>query len=123
MTFIIWSVTVQHTNKQKYVYLLSAYHMIPCGYLKIGITQNFKNRASQIQSSSPFYIITECVVESEDPFSLEQDILSEFKQYRIRGEWFSVYSRIGDDDVVKKSYLLTKKIKKYMVKNSIRRIE
>jgi len=114
---------VQHTNKQKYVYLLSAYHMKPCGYLKIGITQDFKARKAQIQSSSPFYIITECVVESDDPYLLEQNILSKFKQHRIRGEWFSVYSHIGDDDVVKKTYLLIKKIKKYMIKNSVGRIE
>lgn len=114
---------MQLTEKQKYVYLISAYHMIPCGYLKIGITQNFKARKAQIQSCSPFEIIVECVVEAEFPYELEQRILDEFKQHRIRGEWFSVYSHIDDDDVVKKTYLLIKEIKKFMVRNSDGRIK
>lgn len=113
---------MQHTRTQKYVYLISTYHMNPCGYLKIGITQDFNSRRSQLQSGSPFLIINECLVETDNPFQLEQNILFKFKQYRIRGEWFSIYSHCDSDDVVKKTYLLIKKIKKFMVRNSIRRI-
>lgn len=77
-----------------FVYLVGAYHMSPCGFFKIGVTQqeSFRGRIKQIQSSSPFNILPIKVVKHTDCYWLESEILERFKEYRIRGEWFSVAS-------------------------------
>ena len=74
-----------------YVYFVSAMHMIACGYFKVGITNNtsYKPRISQIQSNSPFLICIARVVTHSVPENLERMVLEEFKQHRIRGEWFA----------------------------------
>ena len=73
------------------VYLVGAYHMAPCGYYKIGISSQYKSRINQIQSCSPFAILTISVVEHSNPYELEQKILDVFSSFRIRGEWFCMY--------------------------------
>jgi len=75
-----------------YVYLISAYHMNPCGYFKVGVTccDSYKPRLQQIQSCSPFYIMPISIVTDSEPYELERKILDKFKSGRIRGEWFSM---------------------------------
>jgi hypothetical protein len=104
------------------VYFISAYHMLPCGYFKVGITrcESHKTRIRQIQSNSPFYIVTSCVVEDDNPEELEQAILHEFRRYRIRGEWFAViphYHHEYDKDTVIASRKFELDVIGYMKKN------
>ena len=101
-------------NNQKYVYFVSAFHMVQCGYFKVGITSNYKTRLQQIQSGSPFKIIAISIVTHSNPIYLEQAVLEEFKTYRIRGEWFCVYG----DNIKDQSIEFEKQVKAYMEENA-----
>lgn len=74
-----------------FVYFVSAMHMTRCGYFKIGVTgkSSYKPRINQIQCNSPFAIFPVRVVTHSNPEELERMVLEEFKQHRIRGEWFA----------------------------------
>ena len=75
-----------------FVYFVSAYHMNPCGYFKVGVTclDSYKPRICQLQSASPMHLMVVCIVTDSNPYRLENLFLEEFRRYRIRGEWLSV---------------------------------
>lgn len=105
--------------KSGFVYFVSAYHMVPCGYFKVGITRktSFKPRIHQIQCNSPFCVVTCCVVRHSDPEGLESLILDRFKRYRIRGEWFALtpmHIHGFDENVVRASRIFEKKVSRVM---------
>lgn len=102
------------------VYFISAYHMVQCGYFKIGITRqpNHKQRIRQIQSHSPFAIIEVCIVKHQQPEILEQMVLKKFRRYRIRGEWFAITGPLDTAGRRQLSQEFEEKVKTFMIDNS-----
>ena len=106
-------------NNNGFVYFISAYHMVPCGYFKVGITntKSYKPRLNQIQSNSPFAITAITVVKHSSPIELEQLVLDRFKRYRIRGEWFCItpmHIHGYDKKIVKASRIFERKVASFI---------
>jgi hypothetical protein len=82
-----------------FVYFFGAVGYGHTGYFKVGVTRNnYKVRLKQIEQNSPFLIVPICVAGHSNPESLEQGILLNFKENRIKGEWFFAFhldSRYG----------------------------
>lgn len=62
-------------------------------YFKIGIAKNVSSRLSQLQTGSPLRLTLAGVIESDDPFSLEQYLLRQFSTDRVCGEWVRAHSK------------------------------
>ena len=101
---------MQSNKNKNCVYLIGAFHMVQCGYYKVGISNQYKNRINQIQSCSPFAILEISVVEHSKPYELEQMILSEFSSFRIRGEWFCMRGKL----IKEESEAFEKAVKNFM---------
>ena len=73
-------------------------------YFKIGMAKDVSSRLSQLQTGSPLKLILAGLIESDDPFSLEQYLLKQFSEDRVCGEW--VKAR-GENLKFIKTYKLT----------------
>ena len=81
---------VNTTKKKQKLYLASC-----CDNLfKIGISIKPRSRVGELQTGNPFPIQLLCVWECAiDTFAIEQDILHNFKEYSMSGEWM----RLGEN--------------------------
>lgn len=100
-------------EKKRYVYFVAGDHYAYTGYFKVGVTGDFKSRKQQIQSHSPFHILTVCVVEHSEPEVLEAAVLREFTHEHIRGEWFMVRSH----ETHQASCIFADAVKNFMFEN------
>lgn len=70
-------------NKSAQVYILS------CGDLiKIGVTNDIKQRLASLQTGNPVPIVLEYIEDKNQPYKVESYLHRTFNSYRIRGEWF-----------------------------------
>lgn len=79
-----------------HVYFIAGENYAHTGYFKVGVSKSYRKRVKQISSNVPFGITTYCAIDCEDESTalrIEQQVLREFKEYRIKGEWFFAYGR------------------------------
>lgn len=67
------------------------------GIIKIGFTSHPRQRYEQLKMKykEPLEILLE--IESEDPFTLEQQIHEELKEYNIEYEWFDLPDEVIEE--------------------------
>lgn len=70
--------------------MMNLYVVRSNGYYKIGITENFKDRLGQLQTSSPLKIEPVELYEFEDARLVERVLHQRFASQRTSGEWFSL---------------------------------
>ena len=59
-------------------------------YLKIGMTKNIKGRMNNLQSGCPFRLSLWASIRTDKPNEMETYLHSEFAEFNVRGEWFSM---------------------------------
>lgn len=82
-----FSMALEHPKTSGYVYFIRD----GVGHIKIGIAQNVENRLKALQTSNAcdLEIYKIFKVDSRyDAKSLEKELHSKFKKFRVRGEWF-----------------------------------
>jgi len=81
--------------RKKREHLVGSVYLIQCGrtnYYKIGYAKDVKARMKGIQCDNPFRI---CLIfRRKGGWREEEMIHSQFKKYRVRGEWFRFEQRI-----------------------------
>lgn len=66
-------------------------YAIRCGeHTKIGIAKNVEQRLALLQTGCPEPLKIVDVIEAKDPLRIERRLHFEFRQYRTRGEWFTI---------------------------------
>lgn len=113
----------------KYVYLLSTESYGHNGFIKVGVTCDYKKRIKQIDNTTPFPISAILIAECDDPLYIESKVLKKFKANRIKGEWFYVKPSLDIDctkcthkdfmrDFMRQSRLLEAEMSNYLKKVS-----
>lgn len=64
------------------------------GDIKIGYTNNIKKRLKELQTGSPKKLKLLGYIDGGR--TKEQELHSQFKQYRVNGEWFRLHQEIVD---------------------------
>jgi hypothetical protein len=59
-------------------------------YYKIGVSQNYKRRLRDIESSMPFTIELITIKKVKDAYNIETTLHDTFKQKYIKSEWFNL---------------------------------
>lgn len=72
---------------------------------KIGQSVRSANqRLREFQTGCPYELEVYGVIETDEPYDLEQSIHAQLKEYQQRGEWFSIPTVIADTFLLAKSY-------------------
>ena len=69
------------------------YLILSGSLFKIGKSNNPKKRLSQIQTSSPFESYLIGIIECDNDFEIEKKLHCEYKNKRIKGEWFALVKK------------------------------
>lgn len=69
-----------------YVYVLKA----ESGLYKIGKAKDYRDRLKTFTVKLPFEVAYELVIATEDNSKLERELHEQYKDKRVRGEWFSL---------------------------------
>ncbi len=83
-TPVIRNITSRKTGDGATVYFMQ---VEPEGPIKIGIAENVQSRLDSIQSASPYPIRVIGVI-PRGGIKLERELHRQFKEGRLRGEWF-----------------------------------
>jgi len=81
-------------HKLPMVYVLATYDF---KYIKIGMSKSPKQRFENIQSGCPFNLFLWISVFTTKPKEVESFLLNKYKNFKLRGEWFSLDSKSLDE--------------------------
>ena len=76
----------KRTPKPGYVYFLQGEN----GLIKIGYSQDYKERYKALKKMSPVDIKLLFVVKTDDMVGLERNLHNRFQEKRVKGEWFQL---------------------------------
>lgn len=77
---------VNKLSKLPVVYVLSTHDF---SYIKIGTTKSIKQRQENIQSGCPFELFFWLGIRTPIANDVEKHLLNKYKDFNLRGEWFS----------------------------------
>lgn len=81
--------TVAGEDTGKNVYLIEHEH----GFIKIGVSQNPKQRVRDLQTSCPYDLSVLAVIETDVPFTVESHLHEKYENRKQQGEWFDLSTR------------------------------
>lgn len=81
-------------NKLPMVYILATHNF---KYLKIGMSKSPKQRFENIQSGCPFDLYLWMSIRTPIPKQVESFLLEKYKEFKLRGEWFSLEEKQLND--------------------------
>ena len=82
-------------NPEGYVYFIKMDNgMVNESYIKIGYSKDVESRLQELQIASPFDLIIEHTIYSDNAFELESTIQDKYKKYHKRGEWYLLPNKL-----------------------------
>lgn len=80
------TVNNEPTRAGKNVYVIEHEH----GYIKIGVSNNPKERVDQLQTASPYELRVLGEIHTNEPFTVESHLHEKYSHRKKRGEWYQL---------------------------------
>jgi len=81
--------TIRDSPNGQNVYVIEHEH----GYVKIGVSENPKQRVSSLQTGCPYKISVIGQINTSTPFEVETRLHERYNKRKKRGEWYDLTAR------------------------------